>query len=170
MDNIFNEFVRRPSQDAPFFTSFCNGTTVTCRGLSQWGTVTLANQGRTPLQILRTYYPQDVEISSTNTITGVLSSYPGTPLKQGSTGLDVQTIQTYLGRIRRNYPAIPVITDPAGTFGDSTKAAVTKFQSVFGLSPDGIVGKSTWYKISGIYAAITRLAELDSEESTTGRV
>ena len=168
VDNIFNEFVRRPSQDAPFFTSFCNGTTVTCRGLSQWGTVTLANQGRTPLQILRTYYPQDVEISSTNTITGVLSSYPGTPLKQGSTGLDVQTIQTYLGRIRRNYPAIPVITDPAGTFGDSTKAAVTKFQSVFGLSPDGIVGKSTWYKISGIYAAITRLAELDSEGTSLG--
>ncbi|MDE7352788.1 MAG: LysM peptidoglycan-binding domain-containing protein [Acetatifactor sp.] len=168
VDNIFNEFVRRPGQDAPFFTSFCNGTTVTCQGLSQWGTVTLANQGRTPLQILRTYYPQDVEIASTNTITGVLSSYPGTPLKQGSTGLDVQTIQTYLGRIRRNYPAIPVITDPAGTFGDSTKAAVTKFQSVFGLSPDGIVGKSTWYKISSLYAAVTRLAELDSEGTSLG--
>ena len=83
----------------------CNGTTVTCDGLSQWGTVTLANRGRTPLQILRTFYPKDIEIAETNTISGVLSSYPGTPLRTGSTGLDVQTIQTYLKRIRRNYPA-----------------------------------------------------------------
>lgn len=168
VDDIFNEYVRRPGQNAPYFTSFCNGTTVTCRGMSQWGTVTLANQGLTPLQILRTYYPDDVELVQTNIITGSLSSYPGTALREGSTGLDVQTIQTYLNRIRRNYPAIPAITDPAGTFGESTKAAVTGFQRIFGLSPDGIVGKSTWYKISYLYSAVTRLAELDSEGSTLG--
>ncbi|MCM1237568.1 MAG: peptidoglycan-binding protein [Ruminococcus flavefaciens] len=168
VDEIFNEYVRRQGQIAPYFTSFCNGTTVTCRGLSQWGTVTLANQGRTPLEILRTYYPRDIEIAETDIITGVLTSYPGTLLREGSTGLDVQTVQTYLDRIRRNYPAIPVITDESGVFGPSTKAAVTKFQNIFGLSPDGIVGKATWYKISSIYAGVTKLAELDSEGTSLG--
>lgn len=168
VDSIFNQYVRRQGQIAPYFTSFCNGTTVSCQGLSQWGTVNLANRGYTPLQILRSYYPNDIEIVQTDIITNVLSSYPGTALKQGSTGLDVQTIQTYLNRIRRNYPAIPAITDAAGNFGSSTKAAVTKFQSIFNLTPDGIVGKSTWYKISSLYTAVTRLAELDSEGNTLG--
>lgn len=168
VDNIFNEYVRRQGQNAPYFTSFCNGSTTTCQGLSQWGTVTLANQGLAPLQILRSYYPPDVEIAETNIITGVLSSYPGTALRTGSTGLDVQTIQTYLNRIRRNYPAIPVITDETGVFGNSTKAAVTKFQQVFNLTADGIVGKATWYKISSLYTAVARLAELNSEGNSLG--
>lgn len=168
VDEIFNEYVRRKGQNAPYFTSFCNGTTVTCDGLSQWGTVPLADRGLTPLQILRSYYPKDIEIAETNAVTGVISSYPGTPLQTGSTGLDVQTIQTYLNRIRRNYPAIPAITDPAGDFQNSTKAAVSKFQRIFNLTPDGIVGKGTWYKISNVYTAVARLAELDSEGNTLG--
>lgn len=168
VDQIFNQYVRRQGQNAPYFTSFCNGTTATCQGLSQWGTVTLADQGLTPIQILRSYYPDDIEIVETNIITGIVNSYPGVPLRTGSTGLDVQTIQTYLARIRRNYPAIPAITDEAGVFGDSTRAAVVKFQNVFNLAPDGIVGRSTWYKISSLYTAIARLAELDSEGETLG--
>lgn len=168
VDDIFNEYVRRQGQIAPYFTSFCNGTTTTCSGLSQWGTVTLANQGLTPLQILRTYYPDDVEIATSQIVANVPSSYPGSPLRQGSTGLDVQTIQTYLNRIRRNYPAIPAITDEPGVFGNSTKAAVTKFQSIFQLAADGIVGKATWYKISQLYTAVTRLSELNSEGTTLG--
>ena len=168
VDEIFNEYVRRQGQYAPYFTSFCNGTTATCAGLSQWGTVTLANQGRSPIQILRSYYPRDVEIAETNIIAGVLTSYPGTALKTGSTGLDVQTIQTYLGRIRRNYPAIPAITDQTGVFGESTRAAVAKFQSIFNLTPDGMVGKATWNKLSYLYTSVTRLAELDSEGTSLG--
>lgn len=168
VDEIFNEYVRRSRQNAPYFTSFCNGTTATCQGMSQWGTVSLANRNFTPLQILRSYYPNDIEIVQTNTITGIVSSYPGTALRVGSTGLDVQTIQTYLNRIRRNYPAIPAITDNAGVFGDSTRAAVTTFQKIFNLTADGIVGKATWYKISRIYTAVARLAELDSEGNTLG--
>ena len=168
VDQIFNEYVRRRGQNAPYFTSFCNGTTVTCQGLSQWGTVTLAGQGRTPISILRAYYPSDIEIVETNIMTNMLSSYPGTPLRVGSRGLDVQTIQTYLNRIRRNYPAIPTITDEPGVFGESTRAAVARFQSIFNLVSDGIVGKSTWYKISALYTAVTRLAELDSEGNTLG--
>lgn len=168
VDEIFNEYVRRQGQEAPYFTSYCNGTTASCQGLSQWGTVTLADRGLTPLQILRSYYPNDIEIAETNAITNVLSSYPGTPLQTGSAGLDVQTIQTYLNRIRKNYPAIPAITDSPGVFENSTKAAVAKFQSIFNLTPDGIVGKSTWYKISSLYTAVTRLAELDSEGVSLG--
>ena len=168
VDQIFNEYVRRQGQNAPYFTSFCSGSTAYCSGMSQWGTVTLANQGYTPIRILRYYYPDDIEIAETNAVSNVVTSYPGTPLRVGSTGLDVQTIQTYLNRIRRNYPAIPAITDEAGTFGDSTRAAVTKFQSIFNLATDGIVGKATWYKISNLYTAVTRLAELDSEGTTIG--
>lgn len=168
VDDIFNEYVRRQGQNAPYFTSFCNGSTVRCDGMSQWGTVSLAENGYTPLQILRYYYPNDVEIVEAQAVANVPSSYPGRALREGSTGLDVQTIQTYLNRIRRNYPAIPVIRDPEGTFGESTKAAVTKFQSIFGLAADGIVGKSTWYKISSLYTAVTRLAELDSEGTSLG--
>ena len=168
VDEIFNEYVRRSGQNAPYFTSFCNGTTTTCQGMSQWGTVSLANRQFTPLQILRSYYPNDIEIAETNTVTGILSSYPGTALRVGSTGLDVQTIQTYLNRIRRNYPSIPAITDNAGVFGNSTKAAVTAFQRIFNLTADGIVGKGTWYKISSIYTAVARLGELDSEGNTLG--
>lgn len=168
VDRIFNEYVRRQGQNAPYFTSFCNGTTATCQGLSQWGTVTLADRGLTPLEILRSYYPKDIEIAETNIITGMLSSYPGTALKTGSRGLDVQTIQTWLTRVKQNYPAIPAITDEAGVFGNSTRAAVTKFQSIFQLAADGIVGKSTWYKLSAIYTAVTRLAELNGEGNTLG--
>ncbi|MCH5249216.1 MAG: LysM peptidoglycan-binding domain-containing protein [Lachnospiraceae bacterium] len=168
VDEIFNEYVKRPGQNAPYFTSFCNGTTVTCSGLSQWGTVTLAQRGLTPLQILRSYYPDDIVIAEANSVSDATASYPGTPLRRGSTGLDVQTIQTYLNRIRRNYPAIPNITDETGVFGSSTEAAVRKFQSIFNLGSDGVVGKATWYKISQVYTAVTRLAELDSEGTSIG--
>ncbi len=167
-DELYGEYVRRQGQNAPYFTSFCNGTTVICRGLSQWGTVTLASRGYSPLQILRYYYPDDIEIARTNIVTNALSSYPGTALRVGSSGLDVQTIQAYLERIRRNYPAIPAITDASGTFGESTQAAVRKFQSIFNLTADGIVGKTTWYKLSSLYTAVTRLAELESEGTSLG--
>ena len=168
VDEVFGEYARRQGQQAPYFTSFCNGTTATCSGLSQWGTVTLANQGYSPLQMLRYYYNNDIEIAETNIITNAITSYPGTALRLGSSGLDVQTIQTWLNRIRRNYPAIPAISDASGTFGESTRAAVAKFQSVFNLASDGIVGKATWYKLSSLYTAVTRLAELDSEGATLG--
>ncbi len=168
VDELYGEYVRRRGQSSPYFTSFCNGTTTTCNGLSQWGSVSLANQGYSAERILRYYYPDDIELAKTNIVTNALSSYPGTALRVGSSGLDVQTLQTWLGRVRRNYPAIPTITDPEGTFGESTRAAVQKFQSIFNLTADGIVGKTTWYKLSGIYTAVTRLAELDSEGTSLG--
>ena len=43
VDEIFNDYLRRPDQANPLFAQFCSGTTVTCDGLSQWG-----NWWRTP--------------------------------------------------------------------------------------------------------------------------
>ena len=168
VEEVFGEYVRRQGQEAPYFTSFCNGRTVTCQGLSQWGTVSLAERGYTPLQILRYYYPNDIGIARTNIVTGAVTSYPGTALRIGSFGLDVQTLQTWLNRVRRNYPAIPAITDSAGTFGESTREAVESFQRIFNLTPDGVVGKATWNKLSSLYTSVTRLGELDSEGTSLG--
>ena len=168
VDEIFNQYVRRQGQNAPFFTSFCNGTTSTCAGLSQWGTVSLADQGWTAMEILRNYYPNDIEISQTDTLSDIVETYPGTPLQLGSTGRDVESIQNYLTRIRKNYPGIPLITDSPGIFGSSTQAAVATFQRVFNLADDGVVGRATWNKMINVYVAVARLAELDSEGTGLG--
>ena len=68
-----------------------------------------------------------------------------------------------LNRIGRNYPAIPRIYPVDGVFGAQTEAAVKKFQSVFNLTPDGIVGQATWYKLVFLYVGVTNLSELVSE-------
>ena len=168
MDNIFNQYVRRSGQYAPFFTSFCNGTTATCSGLSQWGTVSLANAGRSPIQILRNYYPNDVEIVESTIFANIAESFPGSPLRVGDRGLNVQIMQKYLNRIRRNYPSIPNISSENGIFGEDTANAVRAFQRAFDLSQTGIIDRSTWFRISYIYVAVARLAELDSEGHTLG--
>ena len=162
VDEIFNRYARRAGRREPFFTSFCNGTTATCAGLSQWGTVTLANRGMTPLEILHYYYPDDLELV-TGRVAPVVASYPGSPLRQGSSGEPVRLMQRYLNRIRADYPLIPQIPNPNGLFGPETTNAVRAFQNVFRLVPDGIIGNSTWNKIWYLFVAVTRLAELDSE-------
>jgi len=163
VDDIFNVYARRIGFQNPFFTSFCNGTTATCAGLSQWGTVTLANQGLSALQILHYYYPNDLELVASNNITGIIESYPGYPLSLGSQGEPVLRMQNYLNRIRVNFPLIPVISSPNGTFGADTQEAVRVFQRTFDLTADGVIGRATWNKISFIYVGVIRLAELDSE-------
>lgn len=163
VDEIFNQYVRKGDGIEPYYTEYCDGRQVTCPGLKQWGTVSLANQGYTPLGILRHYYGSSVYLYETDRIEDIESSYPGTPLRRGSSGNPVAVIQTQLNRIRRNYPAIPLISGADGVFGAQTEAAVRAFQNIFDLSADGVVGKSTWYKISYIYTAVTKLAELGSE-------
>ena len=96
-------------------------------------------------------------------IQGIATSYPGTPLRRGTTGPSVVTIQTELNRISQSYPAIPKIPVVDGIFGSRTEAAVRKFQEVFDLAADGIVGPATWYALVRIYVAVNRLAELRSE-------
>lgn len=162
VDELFNDYLRRPGFVEPLAAKFCNGTTVTCEGLSQWGSQNLAEQGYNSTQILQSYYG-NVEIVPNAPIRDITSSYPGTPLRRGSTGPNVVVIQVALNRIAQSYPAIPKIATVDGIFGSRTEATVRAFQQIFGLSPDGIVGPGTWYAIVRLYTAVTRLAELRSQ-------
>lgn len=166
VDEIFNNYVVRQGSIAPYFTQFCNGTTTTCEGLSQWGTVTLAEQGYTPYQILQYYYGDDINIVENAPIRSGVASYPGSPLQFGMQGNDISQLQIQLNRISNNYPAIPKIDVTNGSFDVSTRRAVEEFQRIFGLTVDGIVGKATWYKIKYIYNSVRRLGELSAEGVT----
>lgn len=162
VDELFNDFLRRPGFVEPLAAKFCNGTTVTCEGLSQWGSQNLARQGYNSTQILRNYYGR-VEIVNDASIRGITSSYPGTPLRRGSSGPNVVVVQAELNRIAQNYPAIPKLATVDGIYGSRTEASVRVFQQVFGLTPDGIVGKATWYALVRLYTAVTALSELRSQ-------
>ena len=162
VDDLFNDYLRRPGFVEPLAAKFCNGTTVTCEGLSQWGSENLAQQGYTAANILRSYYG-NVEIVNNAPIRNITSSYPGTPLRRGSTGPYVVVVQTMLNRISQNYPLIPKLAAVDGIFGSRTEASVRKFQQIFGLTVDGIVGKATWYEMVRLYTAVTRLSELRSQ-------
>lgn len=162
VDELFNDYLRRPGFVEPLAAKFCNGTTATCEGLSQWGSEYLSQQGYNSVQILRSYYG-DIEIVENAPIRGITSSYPGIPLRRGFSGPSVVTIQVELNRISQNYPAIPKISSVDGIFGAQTEAAVRKFQEIFNLTPDGIVGSATWNALVRIYVAVTSLAELRSQ-------
>ena len=162
VDELFNDYLRRPGFVEPLAAKFCNGTTVTCEGLSQWGSQNLAQQGQNSVQILRSYYG-NVEIVNNAPVRGITSSYPGRLIRRGSTGPSVVTIQVSLNRISQSYPAIPKISPVDGIYGAQTEASVRKFQEVFNLSVDGIVGKATWYALVRLYTAVTSLSELRSQ-------
>ena len=163
VDEIFNSYVVESGEIQPFFTQFCNGTTSLCDGLSQWGTVDLANNGLTPIEILRYYYGNNINIVENVPVKEVPESYPGTPLKIGSAGNDVYVIQRQLNRIRQNYPAIPYIEISTGIYDNVTENAVRKFQEIFNLEQTGTVDKATWYAIKRYYVGVKRLGELSSE-------
>ncbi len=163
VDELFNDYVRRQGTVEPLFTSFCNGTTTTCSGLSQWGTVALANRGLTPYEILQYYYGDNIEIVKNAPVKTAMPSYPGIELRLGSAGNDVRSLQIYLNRISGNYPAIPKIQAADGIFDQATEDAVRVFQNVFGLAVTGIVDQATWYRITYIYTSVKHIAELNSE-------
>ena len=165
-DDIFNTYIRKTGTVNPYYAEYCDGKSVTCPGLKQWGTVTLANQGRNALSILKYYYGNNIEIVRTNNIQSIPRSYPGSPLRQGSTGSAVFTLQRQLNRITKDYPFLGLLTVD-GIFGSRMTATVKKFQKQFGLTADGVVGRSTWYKISYIYVSVKDLAELTSEGETS---
>ena len=162
VDELFNDYLRRPGFVEPLAAKFCNGTTVTCEGLSQWGSQNLAQQGYNSTQILRSYYG-NVEIVPNAPIRGITSSYPGTPIRRGSSGPSVVTLQVALNRIAQSYPAIPKIANVDGIYGSRTESSVRAFQRIFNLTPDGIVGPATWYAVVRLYTAVTRLSELRSQ-------
>lgn len=166
VDDIFNDYLVRQGSIQPLFSAFCNGTTSKCDGLSQWGTVTLAEQGLTPYGILQNYYGNDINIVENAPVGFTSETYPGAPLRVGDAGNNVKIIQTELNRISKNYPAIPKIENPNGIFGLDTEAAVKKFQEVFNLKQTGEVDKSTWYAIKRYYAGVKGLSELAAEGVT----
>ena len=166
VDEIFNSYLVRQGFIEPLFAQYCDGDRVTCPGLSQWGSLALAQQGYTPYEILTYYYGDDIDIVKTDDVRGITASLPPVPLQRGSSGPDVELIQNRLNRIATNYPAIPKVYPTNGAFGASTEEAVRAFQRTFGLGEDGIVGEATWYRIQYIYNAVKRLSDLYSEGLT----
>ena len=163
---LFNDYIVRQGNVEPLLAAYCDGREVTCEGLSQWGSVELAEQGLTPYEILTYYYGDDINLVQNAPTAGTTESAPVVPLRLGSVNDDVRVIQLRLNRISANYPSIPKILLVDGIFGTDTEAAVRRFQEIFGLAADGVVGKSTWYYIRRIYNAVKRLNELDSEGVT----
>ena len=166
VDDIFNSYIRRFGTTGPIFASYCNGTTVTCEGLSQWGTVPLAQGGYVPYEILRNYYGNDIDIVTGVSVAPNVPSYGSIPIQYGDKSEAVVAIQSRLNEVASNYPSIPKIFPVDGVFGDKTLSAVKQFQRIFGLTVDGIVGAATWYKIIFISNAVRRLSELDSRGLT----
>ena len=165
-DSLFNDYGVRQGFVQPLFTQYCNGTTSLCDGLSQWGTVDLARQGLTPYQILQYYYGDDINIVFDAPTAANIPSYPDLPLRLGSAGEDVRTLKRQLNRIGENYPGLRPRLPLSGYFDVAMTEAVKRFQTIFNLSPDGIVGKATWYKIKSIFNSVKGLAELESEGLT----
>lgn len=170
VNEIFNEYIRRQGNVEPLFAQYCDGIEVVCDGLSQWGSLELANQGYSPYDILTYYYGSDIDIITDAPVRGITASVPSYPLQLGSTGDEVRSAQIRLNRISANFPAIPKINPPFGFFTDETAAAVRKFQEVFGLTPDGIIGRATWYKLQNIYNSVKRINALNSEGITLEEV
>ncbi len=160
---VFNDYIRRQGNIEPLFAGYCDGVRVQCDGLSQWGSVTLAENGLTPFEILQNYYGNNIELVRDAPVMGLTASLPDAPLRLGDTSNDVRLVQIRLNRVGMNYPSIPKIATPDGVFSYDTENAVITFQEIFGLTPDGIVGKATWYKLQNIYGAVKRLADLNSE-------
>ncbi len=163
VDQIFNDYIRRQGFVEPLAAKFCNGTTSTCNGLSQWGSQELAQEGLNSMEILRRYYGDNIELVVDAPIQDITMSYPGTPMRLGSVGQNVAMFQFMLNRISQNYPAIPKISPVTGIFEADTQSAVRVFQQIFNLTPDGVVGKATWYKMVYLYSGILQLAELVSQ-------
>ena len=160
VDSIFTNYLSRPGVRQPIFTSYCDGNRTTCRGLSQWGSKALADQGYSAIDIIHYYYGNDMYINSADIISGVPSSWPGYDLTIGSSGEKVRQLQQQLNRIARNYPAIPTLI-PDGIYGTDTAEAVRMFQKIFHLPQTGIVDYPTWFEISDIYVGVTRISEPD---------
>ncbi len=159
VDDIFNFFLSRPNIKQPILTQYCDGKRVTCPGLmSQWGSKTLGDQGLSAAEILRSFYGSSLYINETNLVSGVPVSFPGTTLSIGSAGAEVRQLQEQLAEIADVYYSIPSLAVD-GIYGPRTAASVTAFQEKFDLPATGQVDQATWYKISAIYVAVTRIAE-----------
>ena len=163
VDELFNSYIRRRGFIEPLFATFCDGVEVACNGLSQWGSVSLANEGMSAYDIVRYYYGDNVEIIEDVEVANFPPSAPVAPLGEGDTGRDVELAQIRLNRISANFPGIPKIFPINGFFGSEMSATVRKFQEVFNLDVDGIIGRATWNRIQNVYNAVKKLQTVNSE-------
>lgn len=160
VDEMFGNYLARPGIKQPILTQYCDGERVSCPNwMSQWGSQDLGKRGYSTSEILRYYYGETLYIATAEEVSGVPSSYPGYDLEEGSFGDHVLTIQEQLNTISDSYPAIPKLAED-GIYGRATENAVRIFQSIFNLPQTGVVDYRTWYRISEIYVAVTRSAEL----------
>lgn len=160
VNEMFENYLSRPNVKQPILTQYCDGQKVSCPNwMTQWGSKSLGDQGYSAIEILRYFYGSNMYINTAEAVSGIPASWPGYNIGIGSSGQNVYQIQKQLARIAKAYPAIPSIV-PDGIYGPKTKAAVEKFQAVFGLPVSGVVDYNTWYEISNIYVAVTRIAEL----------
>ncbi len=159
VDSVFVNYLSRPGVRQPILTQYCDGNRTQCPGwMTQWGSKNLGDQGQTAIQILRHFYGDSIYINTAPEVSGVPSSWPGYNLGIGASGDNVRTIQTQLNRVSDAYTAIPKITVD-GAYGPRTANAVRAFQQIFNLPATGVVDRATWYKISFIYVAVTRIAQ-----------
>lgn len=163
VDELFDSYIRREEFIEPLFAEFCDGVEVKCNGLYQWGSVTLAEEGLDYFSILQNYYGDDIVLEQNVPVENIPSSAPPVTLREGDTGRDVELIQRKLNRISTNFPGIPKIYPTDGFYDSSTTDAVRKFQEVFNLDQDGLVGRATWNQIQFIYNAVKKLYTVNSE-------
>ncbi len=160
VDEIFNQYVRRGNQKQPFLAQYNDGIKVNNKGwLSQWGSKELGDQGYDALSILRYYYSPDITPDTAEIIEGLPQSFPGYNLQMGSCGQPVQKIQNEINKINGSYPGIPKIIPADGVFDERTRNSVRIFQQVFGLPVTGVVNFATWYRISYIFAAVSKMLQ-----------
>ena len=119
----------------------------------------MGDQGYSAIEILRYFYGNDMYINVAEGISGIPASWPGYNLGLGATGDKVRQLQQQLARVSKTYSAIPTVRVD-GVYGPATQQAVRAFQQIFGLPVTGVVDYNTWYEISNIYVAVTRIAEL----------
>lgn len=162
VDEVFNTFIKRPpTARQPLLAQYCDGVKTQCPGqMTQWGSKALGDQGLSYEEIIRSFYGESVVFEKAPIVSGVPVSFPGEILKIGSKGKDVRTIQNQLNAISKAYPAIPKVKED-GIYNDATANSVKEFQKIFGLPESGIVDFKTWYEISRVYVAVTKIASLN---------
>lgn len=159
VDQLFINFLSRPNVRQPILTQYCDGYRVQCPNwMTQWGSKDLGDQGYDAISILRNFYGSSIFINTAPQVSGVPASWPGQNLNIGASGDDVRMIQEQLNTISDIYTAIPKVA-VTGQYNENTANAVRAFQQIFDLPATGIVDFATWYKISGVYVAVSRLAE-----------
>lgn len=159
VDRMFTNYLSRPNVKQPILTQYCDGQKVQCPNwMTQWGSKELGDQGMSAIDILKNFYGNSIFTNTAKQVSGVPVSWPGSNLSIGSKGSSVRMIQEQLNKISDTYYVIQKVAVNS-QYNQQTSDAVKAFQETFDLPATGVVDLATWYKISAIYVAVTRIAE-----------